>query len=39
MTEQQLAQAEMLAMINYVPAFDLYKTLLTNLLLTFAETI
>ena len=30
MTEQQLAQAEMLAMINYVPAFDLYKTALAG---------
>jgi len=30
MTEQQLAQAEMLAMINYVPAFDLYKMTLAG---------
>ena len=30
MTEQQLAQAEMLAMMNYVPAFDLYKMALAG---------
>ena len=29
-TEQQLAQAEMLAMMNYVPAFDLYKMTLVG---------